>query len=66
MMTCDNKILLFFFSLFCMSHTSYNTNHQSVKRILRELKEFQEEEDPDVVAWPLEVFLFFFFLSCIL
>jgi len=36
----------------------FNVNHHSVKRILREVKEFQKEQDPDLVAVPLEDDLF--------
>ena len=38
-----------------MNTNSFNVNHHSVKRILREVKEFQKEQDPDLVAVPLEV-----------
>lgn len=41
---------------------SYNTNHYSVKRILREIKEIQNSNDPDLTAAPLNVWKTFIFI----
>jgi ubiquitin-conjugating enzyme E2 J1 len=40
------------------NHTSYNTNHPSIRRLLREVKEMEKENNNEFQAFPLEVSIF--------